>query len=149
MNAAIIRPYQPEDHSAVMHLLQLLTPRYFAPKEIADFEHYLNKEREQYFVLVIADQIVGCGGINFENEYTLGKISWDLIHPNHHCKGYGRHLLEYRLHLLRNTSSVQKIIVRTSQHAFRFYEKSGFTVKEIQPNYWAEGYDMYLMELIS
>ncbi|NAA11186.1 GNAT family N-acetyltransferase, partial [Escherichia coli] len=42
--------------------------------------------------------------------------------------------------------SIQKITVRTSQLAYKFYEKQGFTLKEIQRDYWAKDFDMYSME---
>ena len=43
-------------------------------------------------------------------------------------------------------SSVGKITVRSSQVAYKFYEKQGFVLNEIKKNYWAEGFDMYSME---
>jgi len=33
-------------------------------------------ERELYFVLLLNKEIVGCGGINFTDDKTTGKISW-------------------------------------------------------------------------
>ena len=42
-------------------------------------------------------------------------------------------------------SSVQTLIVRTSQLVYRFYEKQGFELEKVVKDYWAEGYDLYLM----
>jgi ribosomal-protein-alanine N-acetyltransferase len=41
---------------------------------------------------------------------------------------------------------IEKIIVRTSQITFPFYQKQGFRLKEKIDNYWAEGFDLYYME---
>ncbi|MNT72573.1 hypothetical protein D3C72_2111900 [compost metagenome] len=58
----------------------------------------------------------------------------------------GTKLLNHRIHKLNSIDSIQKIIVRTSQVAYRFYEKQGFKLFEIKKDYWAEGFDMYTME---
>ena len=55
-------------------------------------------------------------------------------------------LLKYRIEILKSIDGIQKITVRTSQLAYKFYEKQGFTLKEIQRDYWAKGFDMYSME---
>ena len=94
-------------------------------------------------------QIVGCGGINFAENGTIGKISWDMIHPAFQGKSLGTKLLKHRIEVLESISSVEKITVRTSQVAYRFYEKQGFVLNDIKKNYWAEGFDMYSMESVS
>ena len=68
----VIREYEPADKEAVMELLRLNTPRYFAPEEAADLDAYLERERELYYVLLHEERIVGCGGINFADGGTVG-----------------------------------------------------------------------------
>lgn len=143
----IIRHYQLEDKSFLLDLIDLNTPKYFAVAEKSDFEHYLENERELYYVISFEEKIIGCGGINFEEEKSIGIISWDIIHPDFHGKGFGKQLLDYRLAELNSKKSVKKIIVRTSQLTYQFYEKAGFKIVEIIPNYWAEGFDLYSMEI--
>ena len=46
-------------------LLRQNTPAYFDPSEEADFNHYLDVEREDYFVYEEEGRIVGAGGINY------------------------------------------------------------------------------------
>ena len=104
------------------------------------------QEIEQYYVLLVDGEIVGCGGINFAENGTIGKISWDMIHPAFQGKSLGTKLLKHRIEVLESISSVEKITVRTSQVAYRFYEKQGFVLNDIKKNYWAEGFDMYSME---
>ena len=141
-----IREYQPTDKNAVIDLIRRNTPAYFAPEEETDFSNYLDNERELYFVLLLNKEIVGCGGINFTEDKTCGKISWDIIHPQHQGKSLGALLLKYRIEKLKSIEGIQKITVRTSQLVYKFYEKQGFTLKEIKKDYWAKGFDMYNVE---
>ena len=89
---------------------------------------------------------MGCGGINFSDEAKQAIISWDMLHPDFHGQKLGSHLLQYRLQVISTLPSVEKIIVRTSQHVYPFYEKNGFELLEIQKDYWAQGFDLYAME---
>lgn len=141
-----IRAYDANDKATLLHLLELNTPKYFAPSEKEDLEHYLESEIELYYVLSVDEKIVGCGGINFEQEKTVGIISWDIIHPDHQGKSLGSLLLQHRLNHLKSMEKIEKIIVRTSQHTHLFYEKQGFVLRETIANYWSEGFDLYFME---
>lgn len=142
----IIREYAQKDQKEVLQILRLNTPAFFAEAEETDFVHYLQHEREDYFVLELNGIIIGCGGINYSDNKTSGKISWDMLHPEYQGKGFGKMLLKYRIEQLLNTPEIRQILVRTSQLVYTFYEKSGFHLLEIVKDYWAEGYDLYLME---
>ena len=61
----VIREYEPTDKNAVMDLIRLNIPMYFAVEEETAFDMYLDRERELYYVLLVDELIVGCGGINF------------------------------------------------------------------------------------
>lgn len=121
-------------------------PKYFAQEEIEDFRLYLDNEVELYYVAQLNGQIVGAGGINFEENHTIAKISWDFIHPNYQQDGIGTSLLAHRLLHLQTMNEVQTILVRTSQLAYRFYQKHGFVLVETVKDYWAKGFDLYRME---
>ena len=142
----IIKPYQISEKTSLLHLIDLNTPKYFAVSEKSDFENYLDNERELYYVISFEEEIIGCGGINFEENKTIAIISWDLIHPDYHGKSFGKQLIRHRVSEIKSLKSIEKIIVRTSQITHEFYEKQGFKLKEIIPNYWADGFDLYYME---
>lgn len=141
-----IRPYKTTDIDDVISLLRLNTPKFFAADEEVDLVNYLESKRELYYVLLYDQKIVGCGGINFADNKTTGIISWDIFHPDYQGKSLGTHLLKHRLDELNTIDDIQKIIVRTSQIAYGFYEKQGFEILEIVKDYWAVGFDMYLMK---
>ncbi len=142
-----IRPFQIDDQEKLIEILKLNVPAHFAETEIQDFKNYLNNEIEDYFVIEWNGKLVGSGGLNFEENYKTGKISWDFINPDFQGRGIGRKLLAYRLEILKSDYRVEKVLVRTSQHAYQFYEKNGFVVREIHKDFWAAGFDMYKMIL--
>ena len=73
--------------------------------------------------LIPIGHVVGGGGINFAENKTIGKISWDIIHPDFQGKSLGTKLLKYRIEVLKTIPGIQKITVRTLQVAYKFYEK--------------------------
>jgi ribosomal protein S18 acetylase RimI-like enzyme len=143
-----IRNYTAADKEKVVGLFRMNTPQYFAPGEENDLLYYLEQESENYFVLEDDSMLIGCGGFNFSEDKTMGRISWDFFHPEQQGKGLGSMLLQFRIEKLKEYENVKIISVRTSQMAFRFYEKSGFELKETVKDYWAKGFDLYRMEIL-
>ncbi len=146
LNLVTIREYDSNDKNEVINLIRLNTPKYFAVHEEEDLKKYLETERELYYVLLYNQKIVGCGGINFADNKTTGIISWDIFHPNYQRKSLGTKLFKHRIDKLHSLDGIQKIRIRTSQFAYKFYEKQGFELLEIKKDYWAKGFDMYDME---
>lgn len=142
-----IRKYKSEDQVQVIALFRQNAPAYFSLDEEPDLIKYLNEEIEEYFVLEHNEEIIGCGGINFNLTEHKGIISWDIVSNKHHGKGIGSKLLKHRLDLLKQHKGVKTIIVRTSQHVFPFYEKHGFDLKFKTKDYWDKGFDLYHMEI--
>jgi ribosomal-protein-alanine N-acetyltransferase len=140
-----IREYKSNNKNEVLTILKLNVPEYFAKSEIDDFEDYLKYKIEKYFVATIGDEIIGAGGINFDDNGKTAKISWDFIDPKFKGKGVGQSLLKYRVDFIKSNYDATSIKLRTSQLAYKFYEKNGFTLKEIEKDYWAIGFDLYSM----
>lgn len=143
----ILRKYEVRDEGAVLELLRLLIPRYFAESELADFKEYLKNNLEYYYVVEVKGQLVGAGGFNVLADNTTIRISWDFIHPNFQGFGVGKQLIAYRLKLIKELYPTHKVEVRTSQMAYKFYEKQGFLLQEVVEDYWAVGFDLYVMRL--
>ncbi|MCG9972778.1 GNAT family N-acetyltransferase [Christiangramia crocea] len=142
----MIRRYVPEDKSKVKDLLKRNTPEYFDPSEERELEKYLDEEIEDYFVFEQNSQIVGAGGINYFPKEKLARISWDIIDPELQGQGIGRKLAQHRIDHIKKNTGVDLIIVRTSQLAYRFYEKMGFELEKIERDFWAKGFDLYQMK---
>lgn len=141
----VIKDYLPSYKEEVLALFRMNVPDYFDQSEEAGLINYLDHEVESYFVVLIDDKLVGSGGINSEWEDGASVIAWDMIHPEYQGKGIGMQLLKHRISLLKQLDPVPLIRVRTSQHTFGFYEKGGFVLQEVIPDYWAPGFDLYDM----
>lgn len=143
----VIRKYNDKDQKSLVSILKLNTPKYFSPKEQSDFIDYLNSSIQDYFVVELDGQVVGGGGINYFLSQGIARISWDIIHPQYQNRKIGTNLLNYRLDRIHSNLSIDCIVVRTSQHAFHFYEKTGFELNKIVKDYWAPGFNFYEMKL--
>ena len=60
-NSIVIREYLTTDKEAVMNLIKLNTPDFFAEKETNDLSNYLDKEIEFYYVLLVDEKVVEIG----------------------------------------------------------------------------------------
>lgn len=142
----IIRRYTEKDKERVIGLLKLNIPGYFAPEEEQDLLRYLGSEADNYFLLESDGELLGCGGFNLSEDGRVAKIAWDFFHPSVQGKGFGSELTRYRIAKIKEIPTVKTLAVRTSQLAFGFYERFGLQVREIVPDYWAEGFDLYYMD---
>ena len=107
----------------------------------------MDHEVEDYFVFEEHSKILGAGGINYFLEEKLARISWDMVAPKSQGKGIGKKLTQHRINHLKGNPEIDIIRVRTSQHAYKFYEKMGFELEKIEKEYWAKNFDLYLMQM--
>lgn len=142
-----IRKYTDKDKSGVLDLLKYNTPEYFDPSEERELIAYLDNEIEDYFVVEEDRKIIGSGGINYFPEEKTARISWDIIAPKYQGKGVGKQLTLHRLDYIRKSDSVESIVVRTSQLVYKFYKNVGFKLEKVEKDYWAKGFDLYLMKM--
>ena len=143
----MIRQFKQTEKEALLDILKVNTPLYFHPKELEDFSQYLDANADFYFVYLEAGTIAGGAGWHLDDAQKSGSISWVLCRPEFQGMGIGKSLVETCLDRLRQEKKIQKIVVRTSQLAYRFFTKFGFEVVETRENYWGPGLDLYLMEM--
>lgn len=143
------RDYRPADAEACLALFDANVPRYFDPTERDGFAAFLASPSCPY--LVGEDErgvVVACGGWFVEpHDDTLGGLAWGILHPSLHGRGIGRELLEVRLVRLRQIEGLRSILVRTSQHTQRFFERAGFAVAAHRRDGHAPGIDFVEMRL--
>ena len=143
----MIRPYLANDFTAVLDILRSNTPKYFHPDEEADFITYLQEEVESYSLSILEGRIVGAAGINTLAEEKEARLSWGMVHKDYHGRGVGSQLLRHRIAEITAKPSIEKIVVRTSQLVYKFYEKAGFILVTTKKDYWGDGFDLYEMHL--
>jgi N-acetylglutamate synthase-like GNAT family acetyltransferase len=143
----MIRPYRPSDQQILVEILKLNVPTYFDQKEIAEFEEYLNEHGTTYLTLEHQDKIVGGAGYLLTDNNTIGHVRWIFFHPNSAGHGFGGEAMEHCLAKFRSVATVRKLIVTTSQLAYRFFEKFGLVLIKTEKDYWGKGLDLYWMEM--
>jgi ribosomal protein S18 acetylase RimI-like enzyme len=141
-----IRKYTPRDRQRVLDIFRLNIPDFFDIREVRDLEDYLERHADTYFVIEEGGQIVGAGGYHFPDAST-GRLSWDFLDPAHRGRGLGRLLVEHCLEEMKKGRRPKTIVVETSQHGHRFYEKFGLTTEKVQKDYWGPGLDLFLMSM--
>ena len=147
-NRAEIRLWDGENKEPLIELLRLQTPRYFAPAEEQDFNVYLENHADNYFTLVEGGTTIGCGGINygFDGGKTA-RLSWDIIHPRKQGMGYGSDLVKHRLREIAKHPGIERVVVRTTTEAEKFYEKFGFELVYSEKDFWASGFHLRELHL--
>lgn len=142
-----IRLYEPTDKAACMNIINSNLETYFMESEVADFENWLdNKIDNDYWVVEEKGKVIGCGGIYKDLPNNVVGLSWGMVHQDEHGEGYGSALTFFRVSKILKDYPTQQILMHTSQHTYKFYEKMGFLVKKITPNGFGENLDRYDME---
>lgn len=142
----MIRPFKISDKKQLIEIFTLNTPKYFAPKEIHDFEDYLEQQSETYFTIEHQNEIVGGIGYYIKESDKSGRITWIFFHPNYSGYGLGTKAVEHCLNIIKRNSRVEKLVVTTSQFAYNFFAKFGYDLVKTEKDHWGKGLDLYLME---
>lgn len=76
----------------------------------------------------VDNKIVGSAGYFVNESDRSGRITWIFFDPNHSGLGLGREIVEHCIKLLNKDTKVEKLIVTTSQLAYRFFEKFDYEI---------------------
>jgi N-acetylglutamate synthase-like GNAT family acetyltransferase len=142
----IIRFFNIADKDKLVDIFRLNVPKYFAPKEINDFEQYLTQHGETYLTIEHEGEIIGGTGYYVNISDNSGRITWIFFHPGAKGCGAGKKAVEYCMNILKADPRVNKLVVTTSQFAFGFFGKFGYELVKTEKDYWGTGLDLYLME---
>lgn len=142
----MLLPYNPNDKPFLTEIFNLNVPVYFAPHELNEFLSYLEIKSETYLCIYYQNKIVGGVGYDYKEEDKSGRINWIFVHPDYKAHGLGKEAVEFCIAKLREDARVEKLIVRTSQLAYTFFESFHYKLVKTEKDYWAVGLDLYLME---
>lgn len=121
-------------------------PKFFAIEELQLFENFLDDDTEEnYFVVKIDGQVVGCGGFFLDTRDNMAGLSWGMVHADYHGRGIGKAFTQYRIDLLKKTYPTLPYKIETSQHTAEFYKKNGFRTVDVVPDGFGKGIDKYTM----
>ena len=147
MQSIRTRDYTRKDIESVMEIIQLNTPKFFAPHEEQEFRDFLKSNIELYYVYEIDGKIIASAGLNFSPDKKEAFLSWGMVLPVYQGKGIGTQMTMHRLEVLQNMESVEKVTLKTSQFTNEFYAKRGFKEVKRVKDFWAKGLDLVQMVL--
>lgn len=142
-----LRQYRQSDRRSLLEIFRLNTPLYFDLIQQKHFSEYLANHATTYFVIT-GKKIIGGGGYHLSEDLQIGRLSWNLIHPDYRYRWFGTRITSHCLDLMKTHGSLRLIKVCTSQFAYQFYGRFGFQVVEIKRDFWGQGLDLYKMEMI-
>ena len=141
-----IKKYHSEYFENCISIFKTNVPHFFDHSEELLFKKYLLEKDILYYVLFNDDNhIVGSGGYGFNNKTNTVDLTWGMVDSNFHKIGFGRRLTEYRIQKIKAKYPKCDILLNTTQHVFKFYEKFGFKITKITNDYYALGLDRYDM----
>lgn len=141
-----IKPYTDSDKLKLIDVFKENIPQYFHETELNEFINYLDLKKDTYLVIEKNNELIGGLGYEIRDEDKSGRINWIFLTPKTYGKGIGKKAVEYCIEILEKNPSVETLIVRTSQFVYPFFEKLGYKIKYTEKDYWAKGFDLYLME---
>lgn len=143
-----IRKYKTEDQDGVVAIFRSNIPKYFTEPEEAGLYEFLGVPSyiEDYYVMVEADEIVGAGGIAYNDiDPPTVSLCWGMVHSSKIGTGLGKELTRFRVDLSEEKYAGLPLTIGTSQHTEGFYEKFGFRTIEFTENGYGPGIHMCRM----
>jgi len=153
-----IRYYNQKDYNACIDIFKSNRPVYFAADKLPIFENWLNRQSdkrhsnkkvgaEHFYVLENDGQVTACGGFYILLDTPVAGMAWGMVHSRYRKQGLGKILFEYRINQVRIIYPQRDIILDTTQHTYRFFEKQGFSTTQIRKDFYEKGMDRYDMVL--
>lgn len=144
----MIRKYTSDDLDAIVAIFRSNIPKYFTPEEEPGLHDFVSKFPDEYYVVELDGEIVGAGGIAF-NDLTPPTVSlcWGMVRKDHLGTGLGKVLTEFRIELSKEKYPGIAMTIGTSQHTEGFYEKFGFRTTERNIDGFGPGIDECKMRL--
>lgn len=140
-----IRPYQADDADALLTIFRKNVPNAFGAEEVTEYEQFMRTLDLPYFVAEHDGRVVGASGYYVPPDNEPSRIVWILSDPAANGLGIGSALMNHCLDAIRQQAPDRIIECRTSQVAYRFFERFGFQVQYTKPDYWVPGLDLYYM----
>lgn len=144
-----IRAYTTADLDAVVAIFRSNIPKYFGPEEESGLYAFIDEHAQDYYVVEVEGEVVGCGGIALNDDIDPSTVSlcWGMVREDHLGTGLGKTLTEFRIKLAKEKYPGLALTIGTSQHTEGFYRKLGFVTVEHKTDGYGPGIDMCRMRL--
>ena len=144
-----IRPYVETDRQALLEIFHENIPIYFAEHEVKEYQNYLRSHPKTYCTVTLDRRIIGGAGYIIDTDKHTGSITWIFISTKSKGKGAGSTTVRSLMDKMLQIDEIETFEVRTSQHAFKFFERFGFKTIKTETDYWAKGIDLVEMRLVN
>lgn len=141
-----IRQYQQKDKNYCLDIFDSNLPKFFAHHERSLFQSYLEHIKQDFYVIEYDGQVHGCGGFRVD-DYGISYLAWGMLGHDHHGKGLGARLLEFRLDRIKHIAHAWCVLIDTSQHTAPFFAHHGFKEFRTIKNGYEPGLDKIHMRL--
>ena len=130
-----------------MDIFRSNLPIFFDPSEEVEFSQFLREGAQDFYVLSEQSSVRACGGYFVDAEENRAGLAWGMVHRDFHKTGLGKKLLAFRLRKIQADFPGIPVLLNTSQHTYKFFERSGFEVEKVTPDGYGAGLDRYDMKL--
>ncbi|RKP17947.1 acyl-CoA N-acyltransferase [Rozella allomycis CSF55] len=138
----ILRPLEPSDYEkGFLEVLGQLTVVGNVDKDtFMDQFYYMKNRNNEYFTIVIEDtqrrRVVAAGTVLVERKFVhmigkVGHIEDIVVNKEYRGQNFGKWIIEQLKHIGKQVGCY-KIILDCSEKNVPFYEKCGFTKKEVE-----------------
>lgn len=146
MTSLHLRRYGREDRGGCLLLFEGNIPGSFFPHEIPGFMEFLDSFTGPYLVVKdAANNLVACGGVAGQRDCVT--LCWGMVARDRQRQGIGRCLLRARLALAAASPGVRLVNMNTAQRTALFFEREGFTTRQVTANGYGPGVHRHDMEL--
>jgi ribosomal protein S18 acetylase RimI-like enzyme len=142
----VVRKYKRFDYPALHRIFLQNTPHYFDESQAKALSAFMDRNAQNYHVLLIGNEVIGGGGYTI-NYFKTAVISWLMFVPQYQNRGLGTMLLRQIIKEIRSDKKSALVEALSTQRARGLFTKLNFTLVDVKPNFWADGLDLHKFQL--
>jgi hypothetical protein len=139
------RPYSVKDRKTCLDLFDANCPEYFASRERADYQRFLDAGSRGYELCLIDEMVAGAFGL-IGNDASRRRLNWIMLNPRFHGVGAGRAIME-RITFLATSEELEVVDIAASHKSAPFFAKFGAVTTSVTENGWGAGMHRFDMQL--
>ena len=142
----VVRKYKRFDYPALHRIFLQNTPHYFEELQAKNFSEFMDRNAQNYYVVLIGAELIGGGGYAI-NYFKTVIISWLMFSPQYQNRGFGTMLLRQIIKEIRAEKKPALLEALSTQHTQGLFAKLNFTLVDVKPDFWADGLDLHKFQL--
>ncbi|MEO0652505.1 MAG: GNAT family N-acetyltransferase [Planctomycetota bacterium] len=141
-----LRPIASADRDGLLEVFDSNLDEFLHDDERPGFEEWLGAPQGVYLTLTEVGRAIGCGGYVLDDDRSL-RLTWGLLHRDHHGRGIGRWMLLERLCRGHRELDPPRSTLGTTPRVEPFFAGVGFRRLSFTADGWGPGLDRVDMEL--